>query len=166
MLKFKVKLTTLFLVLTLSLSIGIFIQLNTQITMDISNISITDQNLSSNAVVITWDNVDILINNRTTGFQGDPKDVCRSDGSFIVVWMDFYTQADVYGCIFDKNGNNITHHFIVNGNTTDDQSTPDVCLLSNDGFVVVWDHDLGSGLKDIYAKVFDSTGTNTTGDIL
>jgi hypothetical protein len=134
---------------------------------------------------------DILVNTFTNNFQINPALTVLTNGNVAVVWAS-YNQAssnsmqDVYCQILSTNGAKIGTNFLVNQFTQYNQRTPTVAALKNGGFVVAWVSEqerstapnLGanttyvpaSGLSlpsvDIYARLFNASGTPTTGEIL
>lgn len=108
---------------------------------------------------------DIRANGNTTGTQQYPDVCCRSDGTFIVTWDSDHTgDSDVYFRIFDSSGNNQTLDIRANGYTTGGQWSSEVCCFPNGSFVIVF-HDNHAGDTDVYYKIFNSTGGNTTTDV-
>ena len=109
------------------------------------------------------------VNYYTINDQQNPSICGLSSDKFAVAWVDQFQDSGTYGVyarVFDaKTGNNKTREFRVNHYTTDAQSSPSICALSSDTFVVTWQSDnqdgpVGSG---VYARVFDATtGNNIT----
>ncbi len=119
------------------------------------------------------------LNTYTTGFQRNVSLAALGDG-FVAVWDGDSAQdgdgAGVFARIFDATGTAIGDEFQVNAYTTNDQfgaveGGPVVAVLPGDDFVVVWQSefqvsgDIGEG-KDVFARIFDSTGIASSGDIL
>ena len=93
---------------------------------------------------------------------------------------------DVYGQILSTNGTAVGTNFLVNQFTSYNQRTPAVAALPNGGFVVSWVSeqerllapDLGSNTVyssasalaqpsvDIYARLFNASGTPSAGEFL
>jgi hypothetical protein len=81
-------------------------------------------------------------------------------GSFLIVWIDDRNNDwDIYGQIYDADGNSVDTNFRINSNTlwSNNQSNPDVASLPGGNFIVVW-QDYRTPLG-IYAQVIDSMGT-------
>ncbi len=113
---------------------------------------------------------DILVNNYTTEDQVMPSVCCLSDDTFMVVWQGEVLEApyiDIYAKVFNSStGESITADFLVNTYTPSTQAAPSVCCFPDGSFVVAWS-GFGSGDNlGVYAKVFNSTYDNQTGDIL
>ncbi|MFB0561135.1 MAG: hypothetical protein ACETWM_07960 [Candidatus Lokiarchaeia archaeon] len=109
---------------------------------------------------------DILVNTYTTDLQFRPSVCCHSDGSFVVAWVGNGAEDDVgiYAKIFNSTGQNQTDDIFVNTNTYHNQGDPSVCCLPDGSFVVAW-VSLHTDDSEIYFKLFNSTGYNTTDEI-
>jgi len=114
---------------------------------------------------------DIQVNTYTSGNQEFPDVCCLPDGSgFVVVWHSYGqdgSDAGVYAKIFNLTGGNLTGDIQVNTYTSNDQAYPSVSCFPNGDFVVAW-QSYGQESADsygVYAKIFDSSGNNKTGEI-
>jgi len=111
----------------------------------------------------------IQINTYTPATQSRPSVCCFKNGSFVISWQSDDQDGSDYGVycrIFDFLANNVTDEILVNTYTQSTQWYPSICCFFNGSFVITW---FGKGKKDddgVYAKLFDSTGKNMTGDIL
>ena len=108
------------------------------------------------------------VNYNITNSQNNPSICALSSDTFAVAWESNGQDGNGYGIyarVFNANtGDNITHEFRVNYNTTQSQWFPSICALSSDKFAVAW-QSLGQDGSDygIYARVFNaSTGENMT----
>ncbi|MFX0135169.1 MAG: hypothetical protein ACFFDN_16115 [Candidatus Hodarchaeota archaeon] len=163
----KNKLLLMSLILILSLTTAIQLNRNIQTLVWIMPQSTVVAELNSKGLEISL-GPETQINTYTDYFQGYVKVCCRPDGSFVAVWQSNHQTAEkynIYAKIFNSTGHNITDEILVNTNTTEDQEYPSVGCFSNNSFVVTWDH-YGVDGTDVYAKIFDETGVNLTGDIL
>jgi Ca2+-binding RTX toxin-like protein len=83
-------------------------------------------------------------------------------GGFVSTWYSSLQDGDgngVFAQRFDTNGNKVGGELAVNTYTTGSQYSPQVAVLSDDGFVVVW-HSIGqdgSG-NGVFAQRFDASG--------
>ncbi|MFX1451262.1 MAG: hypothetical protein ACFFCM_10495, partial [Promethearchaeota archaeon] len=114
---------------------------------------------------------DILVNDQyTVGSQVTPRISYNSEETNVITWSSLSEDlAGNYGIIariFNSTGQAQTNHIIVNTNTTDDQRSSSIDCFKNGSFVIAWEHDTTSSDQDIYVKIFNSTGSNRTDDIL
>ena len=92
-------------------------------------------------------------------YQSDPSTAIREDGEVLVVWTDDRSgNYDIYGQLYDNNGNKISGNFLINDDgTTSGQYSACARVLSNGNFIVVWqDYRITSS---IFAQLIDSIGT-------
>jgi hypothetical protein len=84
-------------------------------------------------------------------------------GNFVIVWEDFRdTTSDIYAQRYDSAGNKLGINMKANSDSLkEDQYSPSVSLGKNDRFMVSW-VDLRSGIKNIFARFFSSSGTPET----
>ena len=134
---------------------------------------------------------DILVNTFTNNFQINPSVAVLTNGNVVVLWASYNQAAtnsmqDVYGQLLTPAGVKVGGEFQVNQYANYNQRTPTVAALPNGGFVAGWVSEqqrtvLGSyGTNsvyagqssapvpsvDIYARLFNSGGTATTGEFL
>ncbi len=89
-------------------------------------------------------------------------------GNFMIVW-ESREESDwnIYGQIFDYNGNRVSESDILINTTTDyDQEHPDISTIGSSQFMVVWKnesmHDiLESSMENINGQVFNKTGSKS-----
>lgn len=92
-----------------------------------------------------------------------PKIAAAADGQFVVVWFarrPGNTIYDVFGQLFDANGNRRGVQFMVNTTWEGEQAMPMVEMDSSGNFVVVWQNvpDPMSSQYDIRGQWFDNLG--------
>ncbi len=111
--------------------------------------------------------------------QYAPDVTAMSDGGYLVVWQANGQDGDGYGIYtrrYDANGNAVTGEVQVNTTTAHDQERAAVTLLSDGGYVIVWqstfeDYNdrsqgpMGAVYTDVYAQVFDKDGNKVAGEI-
>jgi hypothetical protein len=112
-----------------------------------------------------------LANTTTAEDQGEQLDVeGLDDGSFVVVWVDTYPDANVRGQLFSSSGTSIGTEFIVNTATAGSQGYAAVALtkLEGGGFVVAWSDDSAPGGDnyDVSVQQFDSAGAKVGSQFL
>ncbi len=92
--------------------------------------------------------------------QGSPRIAVRSDGGFIVVWEDMRRgSSDIFMKRFDQDAQpQGGDHMVNDGTGRVYRGNPDVACGSLGDFVVVWEDTRGGSL-DIYAQLFDDSGS-------
>lgn len=85
-----------------------------------------------------------------TGIGGGVKQAIFDDNSFVLVWTGSDSSGSgVFVQKFDSTGKALFEKFRVNDTITANQATPDVAVLENGGFVVVWaSENQGDSLQD------------------
>ena len=114
------------------------------------------------------------VNTNTANNQTGPSVTSLSDGGFVVVWTTMDPAQDgsdyaVKAQRFDANGNPVGTEFLVNSQTTNYQSTPDVAAFPNGGFVVTWvtgDTTQDGDNTAIKAQIFDASGNPVGSEFL
>lgn len=107
---------------------------------------------------------EFLINTYTLFPQVAPDVAVRDDGSFVVVWTDFWQDPTGYasiGRLYDSSPDPVatTGEFQIDSFPSSDQAYPSAAFTNDGDFVVVWMSWLqdGSGYG-VYRDSFDSTG--------
>ncbi len=104
----------------------------------------------------------ILVNDDGTGaYQYDPNlALSPGSGKIIVVWRDNRNSGyDIFGQYFDLTGSKIGVNFLINDDgVSAGQYSPDVCMDYAGNAFVVW-QDSRNGNYDIYAQIYDTTGS-------
>ena len=99
------------------------------------------------------------VNQATANPQEYPAIAVFSDGNFVVVWQGQDSDTTgVYARIFSSNGTPITGDILVNTTETGSQENPDVAVLPDNNFVIVWQATDLAPNWDINAQIFDSSG--------
>lgn len=84
---------------------------------------------------------EFLINQTTSYSQRSPAVAMLANGNFVAVWISELQRGDrsvdVYGRVFDSNGQPAGNEFLINTGTNI-CANPDVCATADGGFVVVW----------------------------
>ncbi len=94
----------------------------------------------------------------TNQTQWYPVVACDSIGNTIIVWTDYRNgNPDIYGQLYDFQGNPIGDNFIINNTIDGSQLYPFVARNLSGKFVVVW-MDNRHGNFDIYGQRFDNLG--------
>jgi len=94
-----------------------------------------------------------------TAVQYRPDIAMSPSGKFLITWYDQRNgDYDIYGQIFDSDGNALGSNFRIDSGGTDNQHCPDAKYLPDGNFIVVWqDFRIPMG---IYAQILDSTGVH------
>jgi len=109
---------------------------------------------------IAWGSV-FPVNSTIKSGQLDPKIYALKDGSFVAVWADeSQTGADtsgsaIRGQLFNADGSRKGGEFLINTTTSGYQDLPDVTVLNDGRFVVVWRNSDGYGR----ARAYEANGT-------
>ncbi len=87
-----------------------------------------------------------------------------SDAGFVVCWR---YNDDIFGQIYDSNRVKFGNEFQVNTSTNTSLLGPSICALSDGGYVVCW-RSLYQDVNgfNIYAQVYDLTGTKVGGEFV
>ncbi len=109
------------------------------------------------------------VNTYTNNSQQNPCVCSLTNGNFIITWdslgQDGY-QTGVFMKMFNSTGHNMTDDIQVNGYYEYIQSNPSICYLSNNSFAVSWASENQDGDNyGVFAKIFNSSCHNQTGDI-
>jgi hypothetical protein len=116
-----------------------------------------------------------MANNDTgTADQWDASVAMDKNGNSIVVWYDLrnddgtWNCENIYGQRYDPSGNPVGGNFLVNDTTTaiDYGDYATAAFLPGGGFVVTWADWRNSWSSDIYAQLFDSSGTPVGGNFI
>ncbi len=106
---------------------------------------------------------EFLVNTTTNYSQSYPAAAMDDEGKFVVVWVgptDAIAGDDVYGQLFEANGDKIGSEFLINTYSTDRQYYPDVATDSDGDFVVVWQSNGQDGDEcGVFGQRFDSAAT-------
>ncbi len=105
------------------------------------------------------------ISNDATAISGNVRVAARPDGGFVAVWEGWDDSATgIYARIYDSAGNPLGAEFQVNATTDGYESTPDIAVDPDGGFVVVWECN-GPDSLGIFGQRFDSGGSPVGGEI-
>jgi len=106
---------------------------------------------------------DYTVNSESDGQHVKPVVGMDSTGKFVVVWQDNTggsNEIQMKG--FDENGLEYFSQRAANGTSAGDQLNPDVEVLSNGNFAVVWEDDNdGNGSYRIYMRGFEFSSSAT-----
>lgn len=115
---------------------------------------------------------EIFVNTTTSYSQGRPVVKYFPDGKFIVIWESWEQVGsgsgyDLYGAIFDADGNEIKDEFLVNTFTDNFQWFADVETFGNGEFIVTWcSWDQDNHWGGVYLQKFDSNFEKSGDEIL
>jgi hypothetical protein len=114
--------------------------------------------------------IEFQVNTTIKDNQNKPAVDMNSSGKCIIVWASTKqdsTLQDIYGQLFDENGNRIGSEFIINSTTLKSQNCPDVAMDNAGNFVVVWHSwDQDGGDRGVYAQRFKSDGSQIGSEFL
>lgn len=113
--------------------------------------------------------VETQVNTTTDGNQQSRSVAMDASGNYVVVWQGYNGEDDdVYAQRYNAAGVAVGTEFVVNSNTTGNQSNATVAMDSAGDFVVTWtdyNGQDGSGYG-IYAQRYDSSGSAQGGNFL
>lgn len=124
---------------------------------------------------------EFMVNTYLFNGQLNPSVAMDASGAFVVAWDSFAqepvpatsggsTQTGVYAQRFDANGSKIGTDFLVNTETTDDQTNPSIAMNAGGDFVVTWQSENQTaavdGIYDVYAQRYSNTGNAVGSEFL
>lgn len=157
--------------------IGEEFQVNTTATGQQQQPSIAS--LANGGFVVTWTSVNDIYGQRfdagghatgnefqansyITNAHGEPSVASLTDGGFVIAWDSSEQDGSGTGIFaqrYDANGNAVGNEFQVNSTTQGTQSWPDVCGLTNGGYVITWSsNSTGDARGQLYAADGSSVG--------
>ena len=102
--------------------------------------------------------LDVRLNAYTTASQKRPRIATDTAGNLVVVWQSFGQDGSSYGVIgrrLDSAGNTVGAEFMVNTNTPNAQSYPQIAMALGVSFVLVWSSFYQDGSSDgVYGQRF------------
>jgi hypothetical protein len=112
--------------------------------------------------------------NSTTGNSQQNADVATdATGNYVVVWQSELQDGDgwgIYARRFDASGSPLANEFLVNTTTDYNQTEPRIAMDDAGNFVITWASEGQDGDSatetNIYASVYDATGTLVRGEFL
>lgn len=91
---------------------------------------------------------------------------CDSSGNTIIVWNDYRNNNyDIYGQLYDNQGNPLGTNFIISDSVQSDQLYATVARNRSGGFIVTW-MDSRYGNFDIFAQRYTASGQTIGRDFL
>jgi len=127
----------------------------------------------------SWLTGDVQANSATNHYQANPAIATLLNGNVVIVYQSRNqagpgSMSDVYLQMFAPNGNKIGGEILVNQFTDNNQRSPAIAALPNGNFAVAWVSeqerwtDVNNGLPsvDVYARVFDASGSAVAGEFL
>ncbi len=158
-------------------AVGDEFQINTQTSGDQVNSSVTG--LFGGGFIVTWESQgeifgqrydpngsavdgEFQINTHTSDSQSNPHVTGLLDSGFVVTWESDLQDGDGRGIFaqrYDATGSAVGSEFLVNTQTSGNQTAPRVAPLSNGGFIIIWVAVAldGSGLG-IFGQRYDENG--------
>lgn len=117
----------------------------------------------------TADGGEFLVNTTTEDDQHNHAAATFPSGAWVAVWDSFFQDGNgdgVFGQLYNSNSAKYGTEFQVNSHTLSNQEYPDIAVLSDSRFVVVWG---GVGEEDwggVYGRVFEEDGAEDVGEFL
>lgn len=105
------------------------------------------------------------INTVTSGNQKEPAVSMDAEGNFVVVWhgpegIDPFPR-DIFGQLFDSNGQAVGSEFRVNSYTDNEQLSPSTAMHDDGHFVVVWESEnvpADANKRSICGQLYENSG--------
>ena len=102
--------------------------------------------------------------------QSAPQSIALRDGGYITAWSGAGQPDQGYGVYlqrFDAAGLPVGGEILVNTTTANSQRNPEITLLTNGGYAVVWDNTVPGqpGTLGVFGQVFDASGVRVGGEI-
>lgn len=110
---------------------------------------------------------EFLVNTNIVDDQENPQVAMDADGNFVVTWKSFSNASDydIFAQRFSADGNTISGEFLVNTETSDEQSNPAIAMNANGDFVVSWQGiNQVLGGFDIYKQKYQANGSALGGE--
>ena len=111
---------------------------------------------------------EFAVNSTTVDDQNNAAVAVRDDGSFIVTWQSRLQDGSdfgIYARTFAADGTPTSGEIAVNVTTLGNQNLPAITDLAGGGFAIAWSGRGAGDANGTFARVFDASGTATTGEI-
>ena len=114
---------------------------------------------------------EFAVNSTTHDFQAWPSIADLENGGFVITW-EGRNQAggedrDVFGQVYDANGNALGNEFRVNSTFSGSQYNSDVAGLSDGGFVATWHSEFQDGSSwGVIGQRFDNDGATVGNEFI
>lgn len=107
-----------------------------------------------------------LINDYTDDGQENPSFVKLNNGNIFAFWQSWgqngsQNMHDIYGSIFDINGNGVTPDFLISNKLEADDTNPKSCILSNGNVLVTWNRAISDS---VVLRLYDQNGNPITNE--
>ena len=107
--------------------------------------------------------IEFLVNTETTGNQAHPSIGMDKDGAFVITWQSDGQDGDgagIYAQRYDDAGVAQGSEFRVNTYTTLDQAMPNISMIPDGAFTIVWQSDKQDASSNgIFGQRFNADGT-------
>ncbi|WP_137156340.1 calcium-binding protein [Rhizobium sp. FKL33] len=89
-----------------------------------------------------------------------------TDGGFVITWMEFSSNYEIYAKQYAADGTEVTSKTLVSsGSSSNEEYYPGVIALANGGYAIAWFHVDSARRYLIQLRIFDADG-NAVGDVL
>ena len=115
----------------------------------------------------------LIVNETIAGYQLNPSISYLESGGYVIVWNSQDTVGsiydfNVYGQRYMSDGSRYGNNFIINNNTSNNQSFPSVAgnkVQNSNHYIVAWGSNQGvTGLYNVYYQVFHNNKPLSTAD--
>ncbi|MCJ7777820.1 MAG: hypothetical protein MUP16_05855, partial [Sedimentisphaerales bacterium] len=90
-----------------------------------------------------------------------PSIAMDANGYFVVTWdgdPKLASLDDIHARLFDPNGSPVGEQFVVNTTLAGAQEYQQAAMNNKGEFVIVWESEIGTNGRDIFARRYDSSG--------
>jgi hypothetical protein len=112
--------------------------------------------------VPTTSDTDTLVSNPAMGTQDSPTVASDANGDYVVVWvahgLNGVASGSIVGQLYDQYGQAQGSQFVIDTDTSDNQSAPAVAMDAEGDFVVAWADAGSQDPSGVYARVYDQFG--------
>lgn len=110
------------------------------------------------------------VHSYANSLQSAPQSIALLDGGYITVWSGAGEPDQGYGVYlqrFDSAGIRVGGEALVNITTANSQRNPQIALLTNGGYAVVWDNTIPGqpGTLGVFSQVFNASGARVGGEV-
>lgn len=113
---------------------------------------------------------EVRVNTYIDSRQSAAQTIALRDGGYVTVWSGAGVGDGGYGVFlqrFDASGARVGGEILVNTTTANSQRNPQITLLADGGYAVVWDASIPgqTGSLGIFGQTFDASGTRVGGEV-
>ncbi|MFW5446606.1 MAG: DUF4347 domain-containing protein, partial [Methylophagaceae bacterium] len=108
------------------------------------------------------------VNTATVDSQREPQIAAFDGGGYVVSWTSVNQDGSgegIYAQQFDASHNKVGPETLINTHTTYDQGAPEIAVLADDSYVIIWDSWVQDGqFNGVYGQRFNSDGSSNAAE--